>query len=87
MWRYELARCDNPDLSAGVSISFFLIFKEKTVHVFERDKSNGVFPKSVNVYLPNVDEKDMYGIKKKLWKNAIHKRIWERNDFDKEIKT
>ena len=28
----------------------------------------------------------MYGIKKKLRKNAIHKRIPERNDFDKKIK-
>ena len=36
--------------------------------------------------LPNVDEKDMYGIKKKLRQNAIHKRIRERNDFDKKIR-
>ena len=28
----------------------------------------------------------MYGIKKKLRKNAIHKRIRERNDFEKKIK-
>ena len=38
-------------------------------------KNFGVFPKFINVYLPNVDEKDMYGIKKKLRHNAIHKRI------------
>ena len=49
-------------------------------------KNFGVFPKFINVYLPNVDEKDMYGIKKKLRNNAIHKRIRERNDFDKKIK-
>ena len=28
----------------------------------------------------------MYGIKEKLQTNAIHKRIRERNDFDKKIK-
>ena len=28
----------------------------------------------------------MYGIKKKLRSNAIHKQIRERNDFDKKIK-
>ena len=28
----------------------------------------------------------MYGIKKKLRNNAIHKRIRQRNDFDKKIK-
>ena len=28
----------------------------------------------------------MYGIKKKLRNNAIHKQIRERNDFDKKIK-
>ena len=28
----------------------------------------------------------MYGIRKKLRNNAIHKRIRERNDFDKKIK-
>ena len=28
----------------------------------------------------------MYGIKKKLRKNAIHKSIRERNDFDKKNK-
>ena len=49
-------------------------------------KNFGVFPKFINVYLPNVDEKDMYEIKKKLRNNAIHKRIRERNDFDKKIK-
>ena len=35
-------------------------------------KNFGVFPKLINVYLPNVDEKDMYGIKKKPRNNAIH---------------
>ena len=49
-------------------------------------KNFGVFSKIINVYLLNVDEKDMSGIKKKLQKNAIHKRIWERNDIDKKIK-
>ena len=49
-------------------------------------KNFGVFPKFINVYLPNVDEKDIYGIKKKLRQNAIHKRIRERNDFDKKIR-
>ena len=29
-------------------------------------KNLAVFPEFINVYLPNVDEKDMYGIKKKL---------------------
>ena len=79
LWRYELSRCDDPDLSAGVSISFFLIFKKKTVHLFEQDKSNGVFPKSVNVYLPNVDEKDMYGIRKNS------ERMQYINEFEKEM--
>ena len=48
-------------------------------------KNFGVFPKFINVYLLNLDEKDMYGTKKKLRQNAIHKRIRERNDFDKNI--
>ena len=38
-------------------------------------KNFGVFPKFFNVYLPNVQEKDMYGIKKKLQQNAIDNRI------------
>ena len=46
----------------------------------------GVFPKLINVYLPNIDEKDKYGIRKKLRKYTIYKRIRERNDFDKKIK-
>ena len=46
----------------------------------------GVFPKFINVYLPNIDEKDIYGIRKKLRKYTIYKRIRERNDFDKKIK-
>ena len=49
-------------------------------------KNFGVFPKFINVYLPNVDEKDMYGIKKKLPQNGIHKRIRKRNDFDKKMR-
>ena len=49
-------------------------------------KNFGVFPKFINVYLPNADKRDMYGIKKKLRKNAMKKRIRERNDFDKKIK-
>ena len=34
----------------------------------------------------NLYGRDLYGIKKKLQNNAIHKRIRERNDFDKKIK-
>ena len=49
-------------------------------------KNFGVFLKFINIYLPNVDEKDIYGIKKKLRAKAIHKPIRERNDFDKKIK-
>ena len=45
-----------------------------------------MFTYRINVYLPNVDEKDMYGIKKKLQQNAMHKQIRERNDFDKKIR-
>ena len=50
-------------------------------------KNSCVFPKFINVYLPNVDEIHMYGIQKKETpKKAIHKRIRERNDLDKNIK-
>ena len=49
-------------------------------------KNFGVFPRFINVYLLNFDVKYMYGIKKKLPKNAIHKLIRERSDFDKKIK-
>ena len=49
-------------------------------------KSFGVFLKFINVYLPNVVEKDMYEIKKKLQKNALHKQIQETNDVGKNIK-
>ena len=34
----------------------------------------------------NIDEYDTLCVKKKLRNNVIHKRILERNDFDKKIR-
>ena len=38
-------------------------------------KNFGVFPKFINVYLPNVDEKDMYGINKMQYINGFEKEM------------
>ena len=47
-------------------------------------KTFGVFPKFIYVNIRNIDEYDTLCLKKKLWNNAIHKRIRERNYFDKK---
>ena len=49
-------------------------------------KTFGVFPKFIYVNIRNIDEYDTLCLKKKLRNNAIHKRIRERNDFDKKIR-
>ena len=49
-------------------------------------KTFGVFPKFIYVNIRNIDEYDTLCLKKKLRNNAIHKRIRERNSFDKNIR-
>ena len=49
-------------------------------------KTFGIFPKFIYVNIRNIDEYDTLCLKKKLRNNAIHKRIRERNDFDKKIR-
>ena len=49
-------------------------------------KTFGVFPKFIYVNIRNIDEYDTLCLKKKLRNNAIHKRIRERNTFDKNIR-
>ena len=50
-------------------------------------KNFRVFPKFINVYLPNVDEKDMYGIKKKLRQNAIINRFEKEMTLTRRLET
>ena len=49
-------------------------------------KTFGVFPRFIQVNIRNIDEYDTFCLKKKLRNNAIHKRIRERNSFDKNIR-
>ena len=49
-------------------------------------KTFGDFPKFIYVNIRNMDEYDTLCLKKKLRNNAIHKRIRERNSFDKNIR-
>ena len=49
-------------------------------------KTFGVFHKSTYVNIRNIDEYDTFYLKRKLINNAIHKRIRERNSFDKNIR-
>ena len=48
-------------------------------------KTFGAFPKFIYINIRNIDEYDTLCLKKKLRNNAIHKRISERNGFDKKI--
>ena len=45
-----------------------------------------VFPKFIYVNIRNIYEHDTLCLKRKLRNNAIHKRIRERNSFDKNIR-
>ena len=49
-------------------------------------KTFGVFPKFIYINIRNIDEYDTLCLKKKLTNNTIHKRIRERNGFEKNIR-
>ena len=49
-------------------------------------KTFGVFPKFIFVNIWNIDEYDTLCLKRKLRNNAMHKRMRERNGFDKNIR-
>ena len=49
-------------------------------------KTFGAFTKFIYINIRNIDESDTLCLKKKLRNNAIHKRISERNSFDKKIR-
>ena len=56
------------------------------INVLINCKTFAVFPKFIYGNILNIDEYDPLCSKKKLRNNAIHKRIRERNDFDKKIR-